>query len=315
MDVLLLSEAEVESLLDPDKVLEVLTEGFKALSEGKVVAPGRNEVKTAMGGRVMGMLAWQPENAVSIKLVSLFPENNYLDIPTHQALVCLFDGETGTPLCVMNGTVITTIRTAMAAALSVRLLSRPDSRVLAIMGAGVQSKAHLKAVTQVQDFTEIRIATRDFSQATQLAAVHPLARPVASFEEAARGADVICLCTGSSTPIVEADWIAPGTHVTSVGYAPPGGELDRKLIEKGKLFVETRLAFELPPVGCFELSGLDPETGTELGEVLLGQRSGRQDEDEITIYKAMGQAMEDMVTANMVYRFARQRRIGQLISL
>lgn len=315
MDVLMLNEAEVERLLDTDNVLDALTEGFKALSEGKVVAPRRNEVKTGVGGRVMGMPAWQPENAVSIKLVSLFPANHRLGIPAHQALVCLFNGETGTPLCIMNGTAITTVRTATAAALSVRLLSRPEARVLTIIGAGVQSKAHLKAVAHVRDFAEIRIAARNFSQAEQLAATHPLARPVASFEEAVRGADVVCLSTASSTPVVEADWIAPGTHVTSVGYAPPGGELDRKLVEKGKLYVETRLAFEEPPVGCFELSGLDPNSGAELGEVLLGQRQGRQSAEEITIYKAMGQAMEDMVTANMVYRLAREQGIGQLISL
>ncbi len=130
-----------------------------------------------------------------------------------------------------------------------------------------------------------------------------------------RGADVVCLCTHSGEPVISIDWLAPGTHITSVGYNPPGGELDPKVIEHGRLYVETRLAFEPPPAGCGELAGFEPGIGTELGEVLLGRGLGRQSQDEITVYKAMGHACEDMAAASLVYRRAKQEGIGRTIML
>ncbi len=315
MDILMLTEEDVQNLLDPDSLLGVLAEGFKSLSEGKVVAPPRNELRMGKAGFVLGMPAWQPQSDAAIKLVSIFHANQQLGLPSHLALVCLLDEQTGTPVSILNGTAITAARTAGAAALSTRLLARANASVLAILGAGVQGVAHVKMLPRVRDFRDIRIAARTFSHAQQLAATLPQARAVASFEEAVRGADVICLCTSSGTPIISANWLSPGAHITSVGYAPPGGELDRSVIKQGNLFVETRLAFEPPPAGCSELSGLDPTTGTELGEVLLARRPGRQSNLDITIYKAMGHAMEDMVTANLVYQRARQQGVGQLVKL
>jgi alanine dehydrogenase len=315
MDILMLNEEDVQNLLDPDSLLDALAGGFKSLSEGKVVAPPRNELRMAEAGFVLGMPAWQPQSDAAIKLVSIFHANHQLGLPSHLALICLLDEQTGTPVSIMNGTAITAARTAGAAALSTRLLARSDASVLAILGAGVQGSAHGKLLPRARDFRHIRIASRNFSHAQQLAATLPKTHAVASFEEAVRGADVICLCTSSSTPIISADWLSPGAHVTSVGYAPPGGELDRGVIAHGKLFVETRLAFEPPPAGCSELSGLDPNTGTELGEVFLAQRPGRQSDHDITVYKAMGHAMEDMVTANLVYQRARQQGVGQLVRL
>lgn len=315
MDILMLNEEQVQNLLDPDSLLDVLAEGFKSLSEGKVVAPPRNELRMGGAGFVLGMPAWQLHSNAAIKLVSVFHANHQLGLPSHLALICLLDEQTGMPVSIMNGTAITAARTAGAAALSTQLLARKDASVLAILGAGVQGSAHVKMLPRVRDFHDIRIASRNFSHAQQLAATLPQAHAVASFEEAVRGADVICLCSSSSTPIISANWLSRGAHVTSVGYAPPGGELDRGVIAQGRLFVETRQAFEPPPAGCSELSGLDATSGTELGEVLLALRPGRQAEQDITVYKAMGQAMEDMVTANLVYQCARQQGVGQLVRL
>lgn len=315
MDILMLRNEEVQNLLDPDSLLDALAGGFKSLSQGKVAAPPRNELRMAGAGFVLAMPAWQPQSDAAIKLVSVFHANHQFGLPAHQALICLFDENTGTPISILDGTSITAVRTAGAAALSTRLLARSDASVLAILGAGVQGSAHLQLLPRVRAFRDIRIASRNVSHAQQLAAMHPQVHAVASFEEAVREADVICLCTSSSAPIISANWLTPGAHVTSVGYAPPGGELDRSIIARGSLFVETRLAFEPPPVGCGELSGLDSTTGTELGEVLLSQRPGRQFDQEITIYKAMGHAMEDMVAANLVYQRARQQGVGQLVRL
>jgi ornithine cyclodeaminase/alanine dehydrogenase-like protein (mu-crystallin family) len=130
-----------------------------------------------------------------------------------------------------------------------------------------------------------------------------------------RGADVVCLCTNASEPVISRDWLTPGMHVTSVGYAPPGGELDPKMLASAHLFVETRLAFEPPPAGCAELAGLDPSVGTELGLVLLGRSLGRQSPDEITVYKAMGHACEDLAAASLVYQRAKQEGVGRTAAL
>jgi ornithine cyclodeaminase/thiomorpholine-carboxylate dehydrogenase len=168
---------------------------------------------------------------------------------------------------------------------------------------------------RVRQFTEIRLASRDVEHARELAVTDSRARAVESVEEAVRGADVVCLCTSSSDPVFSPEWVAPGTHITSVGYAPPGGELDPRIIARGRLFVETRMAFEPPPAGCAELTGLDPNTGTELGEVLLGQGRGRQSDDELTVYKAMGHACEDMAAASLVYRRAKQEGVGRTVEM
>lgn len=315
MDILMLDKTEVQRLLDPHALLDALGESFKALSSGQVDAPNRINVSVPDKGFLLSMPAYQPGSEIAIKLVSVFHDNLRLGMPTHQALICLFDPQTGTPLAFMDGTHITALRTASAAALSTRLLARADTRVLAIIGAGVQGHAHLMMLPRVRPFSEIRIASRHLAHAEQLAASDGRAHAVASAEEAVRGADVICLCTDASAPVISADWLAPGMHITSVGYSPPGGELDPQAVKQSRLFVETRLAFEPPPAGCGELAGLDPSIGTELGEVLLNQKPGRQSNDQITIYKAMGHACEDMAAASLVYQRAKQDGAGRTVAL
>ncbi|MDQ6662553.1 MAG: ornithine cyclodeaminase family protein [Chloroflexota bacterium] len=315
MDILMLNETEVHSLLDPDALLEALAEGFKAQSSGLVDAPKRNEITIPNAGFLLAMPAYQQDREITVKLVSVFHGNEQLGIPAHQALICLFDPQTGTPLSIMDGTYITALRTAGAAALSTRLLARTDTNVLAIVGAGVQGHSHLRMLPRVRPFSEIRIASLHIAHAEQLATTDSRVRVVKTAEEAVRGADVVCLCTNAGEPVISPDWLTPGMHITSVGYSPPGGELDPRVIEQGRLFVETRLAFESPPVGCGELAGFDPRIGTELGEVLLDQRLGRQSKDEITVYKAMGHASEDMAAASLVYHRAQQERIGRIIAL
>jgi alanine dehydrogenase len=313
MDILMLNEAEVQSLLDPDALLDALAESFKALSSNLVDAPKRIGVSVPNTGSLLAMPAYQQDREITVKLVSVFPGNEKHGIPAHQALITLFDAQTGTPLAIMGGTCITALRTAGAAALSTRLLAPADTRVLAIIGAGVQGHAHLQMLSRVRPFSEIRVASRNYAHAEELAATDSRAHAVGSAEEAVRGADVVCLCTDAGKPVVSLDWFAPGMHITSVGYRPPGGELDPELIKQGRLFVETRHAFEPPPAGCGELVGLDSSAGTELGEVLLGRKPGRQSRDDITVYKAMGHACEDMAAASLVYRRARQEGMGRIV--
>jgi alanine dehydrogenase len=314
MDVLMLSKDDVTRLLDLDDLLEALVEGFKALTSGQVCAPARNEISVP-AGFLLAMPAHVPGNSIVVKLVSIFHGNARLGLPGHQALICLFDAETGAPRAVMDGTYITALRTAAAAALSARLLAREQAPTLAIIGAGVQGAAHLRMLTRVRDFTEIRVASLDLADAERVAALDSRARAVASVEQAVRGADVVSLCTTAAQPVAQYAWLAPGTHVTSVGYMPPDGELAREILEHGRLFVETRAAFAPPPVGCAELRGLDPERGTELGEVLLDLRPGRQSPDELTVYKSMGHAVEDLVAAQLVFTRATTEAAGRVVSL
>lgn len=315
MDILMLNEAEVQRLLDPDALLDALAEGFKAQSSNLVDAPKRNEVSVPDAGFLLAMPGYQPGREITIKLVSVFHGNSRLGIPSHQALICLFDPTTGTPLAFMDGTYITALRTAGAAALSTRLLAQIDTHVLAIIGAGVQARSHLMMLPRVRQFNEIRIASRHIAHAGQLAATDPRACAVETAEQAMRGANVVCLCTSSGEPVINTDWLTPGMHITSVGYMPPGGELDPRVIALSRLFVETRLAFQPPPAGCGELVGFDASVGTELGEVLLGLRQGRQSKEEITVYKAMGHVCEDMAAANLVYHRAKHEGVGRTVTL
>ena len=291
--MLVLSRADIERLLDVDVLLERLERAFVELSAGRASVPPRVAafapagLLAAMPGYVDGVLA--------AKLVALFPGHE----PSHQALIAVFDSETGTPLAVMDGTHITAVRTGASSAVATRALAREDARVLAVIGAGVQGRSHLDAVTRVRRFEEVRVATRTFEQAAALAEELD-AIAMESFEEAVRGADVVCCCTHSSEPVLRHEWLSPGAHVTSVGASLDGPELDPETVGAGLLCVESRVAFQPPPAGSFELQGLDPAAAVELGEVLAGTRPGRTSDDQLTVYKSMGHAVEDAAAAALV---------------
>ena len=316
MKLLILSQAEVNALLDLDRLLEALEGGFRALSSGRVEVPARTAVDAENEGWLASMPGYGEGLGLGVKLVTVFPHNDAAGLPSHQALIALFDPETGAPVAVMDGTRITAIRTAGGAAVSVRHLAREDAGVLAILGAGVQGHAHLEIMPSVRRFAEIRVASRTVESARRLAKLDPRARAVDTFEAAVRGADVVALCTHSGEPVIRREWVSPGAHVTSVGFAAPAGELDRRLVEAAHLFVESRAAaFLPPPAGCMELAGMDPNTATEIGEMLLGTHPGRRSRDEITVYKSMGHAVEDLAAAGLVYREAVARGAGTTVDL
>jgi ornithine cyclodeaminase/alanine dehydrogenase-like protein (mu-crystallin family) len=233
------------------------------------------------------------------KLVSVFPGNHAKDLPSHQALIVMFDPNDGTPLAIMDGTAITASRTACASALATRTLARERVGTLAVLGAGVQGRAHLEAVPRVRSFDEIKVASRTRSHAEALAGEFD-ATVANDSESAVRGADVVCVCTDATTPVIDASWLSPGAHVTSVGASPAGGELDAGTVRAGLLVVESRVAFEPPPAGAAELMDLEPHLAVELGEILNGAHPGRTSDDEITVYKSMGHAVEDAAAAQLV---------------
>lgn len=315
LEVLVLNEGEVTALLDLGRLLDELDDGFRALSAGEVNAPERNEIAVPGDSFLLSMPGVRKGGHLTVKVVTVFEDNYGAGLPSHLATINLYDPGTGACLALMDGTYITAIRTSAAAAVSTRLLAREDARVLTVLGAGVQGLNHLQVFPLVREFEEIRLGSDHYEDAHALADRHPNVDAIDDIEQAVRSSDVVALATHSANPVIEPDWVRPGTHVSSVGYKPPEGELPRRLLEESSLFVETRLAFEPTPVGSAELAGLDSEAATELGEVLLGTRPGRRHRDEITVYKAMGHVIEDVVAAEMVYRRAREQGAGRTVEL
>jgi len=312
---LLLTRADVESVLEPDELIDALADAFRDLSAGRASMPQRTAAMSPAG--LLGVMpAYLPSaNALAVKLVTLFEGNAGTELPTHQAAIAVFDPERGALSALMDGTYITATRTAAGSALSTRLLAREDARVLTICGTGVQARTHARAVSRVRTFDEIRIAGRDRAKAEALAAeVGGVA--VDSFEEAVRGADVVSATTHAADPVVRHEWLAPGTHVTSVGINPDGAELEHALVADAAVFVESRDAVLAPfPAGANDLRGIDRERLTELGEVLAETRPGRTNAEQVTVYKSVGVGVMDAAAAALVLRAAAARGAGREIEL
>jgi ornithine cyclodeaminase/thiomorpholine-carboxylate dehydrogenase len=313
--LLAISGAEIMRLVEPAVVIEALADGFKALSQGKVEAPPRPKVDVPGKGFSLAMLAWTPGRMIALKTVNVFHGNSAYGLESHQALVSLFNAETGAPVAIMDGASLTGLRTAAAAVLSVRELARKDAKTALVVGGGVQAREHIRQLNLARMFDEIRVFARNSDRARALAALVPNGTAVADLEAAVRSCDVICLTTSADRPVIESDWVPDGCHVTSVGFAPPGSELPSALVDRSRLFVEAMSAFSPAPVGCAELAGRDPVFGAELGQVLLGQRPGRSSDTEVTLYKSMGNAMEDMVIANLAYEAATQAGAGTTVAI
>ncbi len=295
--MLVLTRAEVEELLDLDALLEALAGAHAELSAGVASLPPRVAAFTP-AGLLGAMPGFVPSAGLGAKLVSLFPANRP-PLPTHQAAIVLFDAETGLVTALMDGAYITAMRTAAAAALAARLLARRDARVLAIVGTGVQSRAAQEMFPRVRDFAEIRVAGRG------------------EYEDAVRGADVVHGTTHSPDPVILADWLSPGAHVSSVGYNAPGSELDPAIVAGADVVcVESRdSAFAPLPAGAPELAGFDRQRTVELGELVAGTRVGRTAPEQITLYKSVGVAVQDLAAAALVLAAAKERGAGLEIEL
>jgi len=311
--VLVVSQAEVKRLLDLPQLLDALRRAFIELSAGRASVPPRIAAFVPDRG-LLGAMPGYSDGVLETKLVSVFAGNHDRGLPSHQAVIALFDAETGTPLALLDGTHITAARTGAAAAVSTDLLARAGAGVLAVLGAGVQGRSHLEAHRLIRNFSEVRVASRDRAHAEQLAGDFE-ARVADTFEAAVRGADVVCCCTDAAEPILRREWLSPGVHVTSVGSNVKGGELDRETVRAGLLTVESRAGFLPPPAGSAELQGLDPESAVELGELLAGTRPGRTSSEQVTVYKSMGHAVEDAAAAGLVYRTALALGAGTQVQL
>ncbi len=308
--MIVLRREEVAALLDEDALVEAVATALRDLSAGRASVPPRIASFTP-AGLLGAMVAYVPSlEVLAAKLVAVFAQN--VGMPTHQALVAVFDPRTGTPLALLDGEEITAQRTAAASALAPRLLARDDARTLAIVGTGVQAASHARYVARVRSFCTLLVAGRDPAKAAKLAAaVGGRAVPI---EEACRSADVVCATTHAREPVVLRSWLRPGAHLNSVGLHPQGREVDD--LAGTLVAVESRAsALAPPPSGANELRDLPPSAVVELGELLAGSRPGRASADAITVYKSVGVAAEDAAAAALVLRRAAERGAGRTVDL
>ncbi len=329
MRVLVLSRTETESLLDPDSVRGALRAAMVDVSAGRASVPDRIAAVVPSTGLLVAMPAYCPTGGGLVaKLVSLFPGNPDTALATHQAVVVVFDAGTGEPLALLDGTSITTMRTAAGSALSAQLLARPDAETMAFLGTGVQARAHAEAMLRVRPIRRIRVAGRNRDRAAALAQLLRDSLGVevvsaATYAEACADADLVCATTHSPLPVVQRDWLEPGVHVTSVGFNTEGREVDSATVADALVVVESREAvLAAPPAGCNDLR-VPMEEGligpahihAEIGELLLGSRPGRTSPAQITLYKSVGIAAQDVAAANLVLTRARAEGAGHQVDL
>lgn len=296
--MMFLDEDKVRSLLRMEDLIPAMAGAMRDLSAGKVQQPLRQVLPITEHSGFFGLMPACSGGALGAKLVTFYPNNE--GIPTHHAMILLFRPETGEPLVTMDGRLITEMRTAAVSAVATDLLARRAVGVLAILGSGVQAQSHLEALRIVRQFREVRVWSP--RHAVEFAQKHQLIAS-ASAEEAVRGADVVVVATSATTPILQGDWLSPGMHVNAVGATRPNWrELDDACVVRAKLFVESRKAASKES-GDVMAAG---KIFAELGEVIAGKRPGRESASEITLYKSVGVAVEDLAAAQLVYELMRR---------
>jgi ornithine cyclodeaminase/alanine dehydrogenase-like protein (mu-crystallin family) len=292
--VMYLDEERVGKLLRWDRLIAAMETALAGFSAGRVLQPVRNMLTIEEGKRYLGIMPAVAEDAMGAKLVSFYPGNAGTGMPTHLAMILLFCPDTGEPLAVMDGRLITEMRTAAVSAAATRKLAAPDGRVLALLGSGVQARAHLQALKLVRHFEEVRVWSRTPEHAGRFAEQHGAKAMPA--ESAVRGADVIVTATNALRPILKGAWLTPGAHVNAVGSPRPDWrELDDATMAN-TLIVDSREA-TLKESGDVILSKAN--IYAEIGEIFAGTRDAPI--SATTVFKSVGIAVEDIATAKLVY--------------
>ncbi len=294
-----LDEDKVRSLLRMEELIPAMAGALRELSTGQVKQPLRLVLSLTDHGGFFGAMPAAGGGALGAKLVTFYPNNE--GIPTHHAMILLFRPESGEPLVTMDGRLITEMRTAAVSAVATDLLARRDVAVLAILGSGVQAQSHLEALRIVRQFREVRVWSPrhagEFAKKFKVEAA-------ASAEEAVRGAEVVVVATSATTPILRGAWLASGAHINAVGATRPNWrELDDEVLRRSRIYVESRAAASVES-GDIIAAG---KIFAELGEVIAGTKPGRERPEQITLYKSVGVAIEDVVAASLVWQRARDR--------
>ena len=323
----LLTEQQVHSLLPMSDLIPAMEAALAKYSAREVLQPVRSVLMVGPSKAYFGLMpAYVPAPAsLGAKLVTVFADNHAKNLPSHLATILLLDPETGALLAIMDGRYITEARTAAVSAVSTRFLGRADASTLAIIGSGVQARSHLEAYQLVRQIKEIRIwSPRPHSRQQFVDDMSPAAGiPIIaadSAEAAVRGADLVVLVTSSPTPVIDDAWVSAGAHVVCVGACrPTHREMPPLLVKRSRLYVDSRDAAVLESGdivmniadGLFDAAHIRGE----LGEVVLGRIEGRKSDSEITVFKSLGMAVEDVVAADLVFRRAAESGAGTELTL
>ena len=291
-----LDETTVGRLLHMQEVIPAMERALADFSSGSVVQPTRVMLPVAEHQGFLGLMPAYTGTALGTKLVAFYPHNT--DVPTHHATILLFRPETGELLATMDGRLITEVRTAAVSAVATERLAKPNASVLGIIGSGVQARSHLEALRLVREFEEVKVWSPRHS--AEFAREHGVLAAT-SAKEAVQGADVVVIATTSSIPVLNGGWLPPGTHVNALGAPRPDWrELDNEVLRRARVYVDSR-------EGAMKESGdviAAREIFAEVGEVVAGTKPGRQSAEEVTLFNSLGLAVEDVVTAELVYRKA-----------
>ena len=327
MSVLIADQDLVTELLPMEDAIGVMRRALTLLAEGDVMMPLRSMLHLPKGGAVMGLMPSYLGGleAVGVKVIAEFPTNFGSEYDTHQGVVLFFDTERGLLRAMVDATAVTAIRTAAVSGLVTDLLANPDAGDLAIIGAGTQAHTHLQAMTAVRPVRRVRVYSVPAESAATFADRESRRTGLkievaASAEQAVEGADLICTVTTSHEPVVHGDWVSPGAHINAVGaYNPATRELDSALVAKSRLYADRRESL-LNEAGEFLIpkgEGLfgDEHIVGEIGEVLTGKARARTSPQEITLFKSLGIAIEDLAAAHYVYEAAKARGLGQWVEI
>lgn len=327
MKILVLGHDEVVALLPMSECVALMHEALVALAEGRVHQPLRTIVRPPGAAGFMGLMpayASGPRAAYGLKAICIFPDNPARGKDSHQGAVLLYGAESGELLALVNASAVTAVRTAAVSALATQTLARGDACELCVVGAGVQARSHIEAISCVRQVKRCRVASRDAGHARQLAEElsgrygFPV-EAVGTVEEALRGADLIVTATSAAEPVVRREWVSAGAHVNAIGScAPHMRELDAGLVAASSLFVDS-VESTVNEAGDYLLALKEGAIGpghirAELGEVLTGAKPGRTAGEEITLFKSLGLAVEDLAAAAYLYDKAREQGAGTWVS-
>jgi len=323
MQIIVLNHEEIETLLPMEACIDVMADALETLAKNEAHNPLRSVVRPPNEGHFLGLMpAYRGGDrpAYVLKEVCIFPDNPTRNLDAHQGAVLLHSATTGELMSVMNASAITAIRTAAVSGLATRLLARKNATTAAIIGTGVQGHSHLRAMAALDQVDRVKVCSRRperaraFAEALSQSVPFPI-EPVESVERALEGADIVNTTTNSSSPVLEYGWIEPGTHVNAVGSSiPTARELDSETVVQASLFVDRRES-TLNESGDFLFAAKERSLGpdhikAELGEILTGAHPGRTSEDEVTLFKSLGIAVEDLASAQFLYDRALESGVG-----
>ena len=327
MKVRIINQTEIRQLLPMAECLDLMSEALKALARGASILPLRQVIALPDKSGLLAVMPSYSGNlpAMGVKVISVFPGNLGTELDSHQGAVLLFETERGRLIAILDASEITAIRTAAVSGVATRVLAREDATDLAILGSGVQARTHLEAMLVARNITRVRVWSRRFENARTFAESESLRNnlsvtAVRTAQEAVTAADIICTTTPAKEPVLFGEWISPGTHINAAGaFGPTTRELDTVAMVKSRLFVDRRES-TLNESGDFlipkrEGAISDAHILGELGELLIEKVRGRTAPGEITLFKSMGIAIEDLASAHYIYNKAVQQGIGTSIEL